>query len=56
MLFEKSEEGAKKGLGIFPGIVKKFNLGSNLEVLIWGGILLVGNQIFRPHYEGDPKW
>ena len=32
VLFEKSEEGAKKGLGVFPGIVKKFKSGSNLKV------------------------
>lgn len=32
VLFEKSEEGEKKGLGVFPGIVKKFKSGSNLKV------------------------
>lgn len=31
LLFEKSEEGEAKGLGILPGVVKKFNAKQRLE-------------------------
>ena len=47
-LFEKSEEGEKPGLGIFPGYVKKFSLNDGLKILIWAGILQIGIS------SGDP--
>ena len=32
VLFEKSEEGERAGLGLFPGFVKKFSLGSSYKI------------------------
>ena len=32
VLFEKSEEGEKEGLGLFPGFVKKFSLGRGYKI------------------------
>ena len=46
-LFEKSEEGEKPGLGIFPGYVKKFSLNDGLKIPHMGWNSVDWNSLSR---------
>jgi len=58
VLFEKSEEGKREGLGIFPGFVKKFSLDNSYKIphmgwnsVHWGE--LQNDPIFSGLEDGD---
>ena len=46
LLFESTEEGATRGLGIIPGAVKRFSSG---KIPKWDGTLFL---IFKAHFFG----
>lgn len=46
MLFDESEEGPAKGLGILPGLVKRLNGGCKVPHMGWNSIKAVGDSAF----------
>ena len=61
MLFEQSEEGELKGLGLIPGEVKKFNYADSsftdkIPHMTWNYVKSNHKNVAYKIFEGDPKF